>query len=132
MKSSMRRSFDRIVTLLLAVLIVTGLPSAVFAESVDVSEEIEFINPVEEDGNVGSPDAVNYTYTAPTAGSFLIRNATGAISVVDGTPIIEFAEYVVAFPNFDYYLESDVTYYIAVQGYNGSATACSVEVWALS
>jgi len=103
MKSSMRRLFDRIVTLLLAVLIVTGLPSAVFAESVDVSEEIEFINPVEEDGNVGSSGAVNYTYTAPTAGSFLIRNATGAISVVDGTPIIEFAEYVVAFPNFDYY-----------------------------
>lgn len=30
------------------------------------------------------------------------------------------------------YLESDVTYYIAVQGYNGSATACSVEIWILS
>lgn len=103
MKVKQRELFVRFVAILLSTLLLLGSPTTAFAESLgsDITSNLEDTTDMQE---IAMPSTnENYSYTKPSEGDFLIEDVSGTISIIDDVPVIQFGNYTVVFPVFDYY-----------------------------
>lgn len=88
---------------LFALIIAFCAPIAVVAQSYAMDYENiqeEFIS---DDTATTSSDTANYTYTAPLAGDFVVKNVSGEFSLVNNVPTVRFQGLMLTIPAFDYY-----------------------------
>lgn len=148
MKTNIRNLFNRFLALLLAVLILSSLPSTAYATA---NSDLEI---VENDASVELEDTVlsgegNYSYTTPDAGMFLIESVAGVILIANELPVIEFDNQTISIPSFDYYkvvdpngnlrfyqadvlknpLESNNFVYVALYVEDGSVYSIHIHYW---
>lgn len=103
MKNKTRKLLYRIVCVLLVVMILWAMPVTAFAETQSIEMENTSEDTVIEQDDVALSSNTGYSYSAPDDGDFLIENVSGTISIADNIPIIQFGDYTVQIPAFDYY-----------------------------
>lgn len=103
MKAKLQRLFKRIFAFLLVMLISIDVPITVSANSNLLDVDTAASSSLAELENAALSGEGSYSYTAPDEGRFWVVSVSGTINITNGTPVIQFAEYTVAFPTFDYY-----------------------------
>lgn len=103
MSTNSRRLLNHSILLVLTVLLVISTPMSVIATTTlnDTAVITENISLPTEATALSSDSG--YTYSAPSEGAFLIKRRTGSIVISDNIPTLQFDDYSVAIPTFDYY-----------------------------
>ena len=99
MKLHTQKSYKRVIALLLAITIFSGIPISVSAE--------QGIPNIGDAGN-GSENTLSageggYSYTPPGEGAFIIEDTEGTLSVTNDSAVLQFGGRTVTIPAFDYY-----------------------------
>ncbi len=99
MKLHTRKSFKRMIALLLAIIIFSSIPITVSAEQ-NIPNMGDTENGSENTISLGEG---GYSYTPPGEGAFLIENTDGALSITNDNAVLQFDNRTVTIPAFDYY-----------------------------